>query len=806
MDNLQTRFSHIKKLILEQEYARFNPPQREAVFNINGPLLILAGAGSGKTTVIVGRIEYMLRYGDSYLSDFIPPGLCEDDISFMCDFHKNRHKNRVTDSAADKISALLAHNRVKPWNILAITFTNKAAGEMKERLEKAVGNAVRDIHAGTFHSICSRILRIDGNLLGYSQKYVIYDREDSLKVIKDSIRELDFNEKLFPPRAVLNEISSAKDKMMDAKAYSQAAGTDIQKCENARIFELYEARLKKSDAMDFDDLILQTVRLFEQFPEVLAKYQDRFKYILVDEYQDTNHTQYKLISLLSRAHSNICVVGDDDQSIYKFRGATIRNILDFENQYKDARVLRLEQNYRSTAIILGAANAVIANNNQRKGKNLWTDKNGGEKIKHIRTRDETEEAEYITAQIQKNAAENGFKYSDNAVLYRMNAQSQNIERSFVRAAIPYRIFGGAKFYSRKEVKDIISYMSVIVNPNDTARFSRIINVPKRGIGPATVQSLFEISQGLGISVLDVIAESASFPALSKKSAVLCKFAGMIKELQGALENTSLPEFFDLLTEKTGYMDYLKKMGEESKPRIENILEIKTVLAKFESENKLGSDHGKTPSLDDYLEEVALYTDVDEYNSGEDCVVLMTIHSVKGLEFPRVFLTGMEEGIFPSIQSSFSLEELEEERRLAYVGITRAKQELHLTAASQRMIFGTTRYCKTSRFVEEIPPDMITLTDMTRTYETPSYSHRISAGRNSFAQPSAVKTETPPPSSRKKAEMLNFSTGDKVEHPVFGTGIIMSASAMANDTMLEINFDKTGIKKIMANFGKLELKN
>ena len=782
MDNLIMQFNKLKKDIFCKEYLRFNSPQREAVFNITGPSLILAGAGSGKTTVIVGRCEYMLKYGDSYNADFTPYGLCEDDILFLTDYYNGNSDDKL------RMINLLSNNPIRPWNILAITFTNKAAGEMKERLEKAVGTDALNIYAGTFHSICVRILRMEIERLGYEKKFAIYDQDDSLRVIKDCIKELEFNEKIFPPRAVLKEISNAKDEMMNAKAYEIKAGPDFQKCEYAKIFAKYESRLKNANALDFDDLICKTVELFKQNPDVLAKYQEKFQYILVDEYQDTNQSQYQLVSLLSAKtkDKNICVVGDDDQSIYKFRGATIQNILNFEKQYKNTKVIRLEQNYRSTGVILDAANAVIANNSERKGKNLWTAKDGGDKIKIVRTRDESDEASYITSIIEKNVAAGG-KYSDHAVLYRMNAQSQNIERSFVRSSIPYRIFGGTKFYGRKEIKDILAYMSIIINPDDSVRLTRIINEPKRGIGLTTIQNVIEISQGLNMSVFDVLKQADTFPLLSKKSGALIKFANMITELEYELDNNILSEFLGILLEKTVYIKYLEGMGKEAKPRIENIMELKTVLTKFQDENDGG--------LAAYLEEVALYTDIDNYNSGEDCTVLMTLHSAKGLEFPCVFLSGMEEGIFPSIQSSMSEVELEEERRLAYVGITRAKQNLHLTQASQRMIFGTTRYSKTSRFIQEIPANLTVdvntkVSDITK---------RINIESD---KPLFFTNETKAPVKKSAPLLMDFKLGQKVEHPVFGIGEVLKIDKIANDKMLEISFDKAGIKKIMAKFGKL----
>jgi len=765
-----------------------NDRQREAIFTARGAVLILAGAGSGKTTVIINRIAYLLHYGNAYLSTYFPESITEEDIDFLQDYLDGK------ETGVDRVRDLIAVYPARPWNVLAITFTNKAANELKERLSAMLGTVAEDVNAGTFHSICVRILRRDIERLGYQRSFTIYDADDSLRVVKDCLSALNISEKMFPPKSVQHEISSAKDKLITPRAYEAQISSDYRKETIAKVYELYQRRLKEANAVDFDDIIMLTVELLEKHADVLTHYQDRFRYVLVDEYQDTNHAQYRLVSLLSNMHRNLCVVGDDDQSIYKFRGATIENILSFEKQFDDAKVIRLEQNYRSTQNILDAANAVIKNNSERKGKNLWTANGSGEPITLYRAGDETAEAEYVTQQILENV-KNGAKYSDHAILYRMNAQSQNMERYFVKSGIPYKIVGGHKFFDRKEIKDIISYLSVINNHSDNVRLKRIINEPKRGIGDTTVGACEQIAEGMGMSLFEVIHSADTFQALSKKSMSLIGFSTMINELTTAAEEKALGDFFDEVVEKTGYTLSLIAQGEEGKTRLENVKELKSIMVKYAEEND-------EPTLSGFLEEVALYTDLDSVNDSDDNVILMTMHSAKGLEYPHVFLIGMEEGIFPG-RLSLEPGELEEERRLAYVGITRAKTELTLTAARQRMMFGMTQYNRLSRFVEEIPNELknVVYPDSGVT----SYSRSFSFEQE---MPSTVRKPAPTATmpvgiSKAKASVsVDYKVGDTVKHKTFGSGIVLKMTPMGNDTLVEVAFS-SGTKKIMANFAKLE---
>lgn len=781
--SIEQQFHQLKKQILQKKFSRMNDMQRKAVFTVNGPLLILAGAGSGKTTVIVNRIAYLVNYGNAYFSDQLPDGLCEEDIVFL----KNMASGEFEDEGMFR--RLVADHAPRPWNVLAITFTNKAAGELKERLEAMLGDAALDINAGTFHSQCMRILRRNIDRLGYSSSFTVYDTDDSVRVIKESLSALGLSDKVYPPKAVLGEISRAKDQMLTPEEYERQAGSDFRKIELAKVYRSYQRQLKSSNALDFDDIICLTVVLLEQNPDLLERYRDRFRYILVDEYQDTNHAQYRLVSLLSGGHQNLCVVGDDDQSIYKFRGATIENILSFEKQFQNATVIRLEQNYRSTQNILSAANAVIENNTGRKGKNLWTDKGNGEPVSVCRVNNENAEADFIATTISQDI-ESGMNFRDHAILYRMNAQSATIERYFVRAGIPYRIVGGTKFYDRKEIKDILAYMSVVNNTGDNLRLKRIINEPKRGIGPGTVGKVQEIADGLGLAMFDVLRNADTYAALVKKAASLRDFSGMIEQLREDAVELPLDAFLDSLIARTGYVDELKKQGKEGQTRIENIEELKTNLIKFRQENE-------DATLGGFLEEVALYTDLDSFNASDDSVTMMTMHSAKGLEFPVVFIAGMEEGIFPGVRSIGEPDELEEERRLAYVGITRAKKKLYITNAAQRMLFGNTKYARPSRFIGEIPEHLVDGEDKTvsRVINFEEESKRA-------VQPQ-INVDGVGLQHKAEAVAIDYTTGDRVRHTVFGEGTILSMQPMGNDVLVEVAFDKKGSKKIMANFAKLK---
>ena len=722
-----------------------NAMQQEAVNQTEGPLLILAGAGSGKTTVLVNRVQHIIGSG-----------------------------------------------LAAPWQVLAITFTNKAAGEIRERLINAIGPEANDIWAYTFHSCCARILRRFADRLGYTSHFTIYDTDDQKRVMKHCQKALEISDKILHHKSILSEISSAKDSLVDYEEYKKLAQNDFRKARIADCYELYQKELLKSDAMDFDDIIFNTVRLLEGNPDVLELYQKQFKYVMVDEYQDTSHAQYILVSLLAGGYNNICVVGDDDQSIYRFRGATIENILSFENQYKNARVIRLEQNYRSTQNILDAANAVIANNKNRKGKNLWTQAGSGEKIIFNTLEDEAAEASFIAQEILKNV-KNGKKMSDHAVLYRMNAQSRNIEITFAKSGIPHKVIGGNRFFDRKEIKDVISYFAVINNPADNVRLQRIINVPKRGIGDTMFANVMEIATGLGLSAFEVCECADEFQKTLRSAQKLQGFAAMIRHFQDCLDDDMpLSDLLQEVLDKTNYFDYLDEDPESAEDRKNNINELSSMFIKYQEED---ADF----ELSDFLEDVALVADIDSYNEDDDAVVLMTLHSAKGLEFPIVFIPGMEESVFPGNQSVYSEEDLEEERRLAYVGITRAKEKLYLLNARRRMLYGTTNRNQASRFLREIP---LSVTD---DITVQSYVPHSKFG--SFAQPAHSTSSSAAHKFGQvggaSASAQNYSAGDTVRHKAFGTGVVLSARAMGNDTMLEVAFDRAGTKKLMANYAKLE---
>ncbi len=779
----------LRKSILERNYSHRNPTQRQAIFTTEGPVLVLAGAGSGKTTVLVERVAFLIRYGNAYF-DKTPPIWDDNEIALL----KKAAAGAVPPEEKNTVDDLLAVNPVYPWHILAITFTNKAANELKARLEQMLGyDTARQVTAGTFHSFCVRILRQEIAQLGYAKDFTIYDTDDAQRVMKKCMQELTVSDKLFPPKTVLNEISRAKDSMISPEEYTTSVGSDYRRSVYAKLYTAYQRKLKQSNAVDFDDLIYLTVQLFSQFPERLAHYQNRYRYLLVDEYQDTNHAQYRLVSLLAGGRKNLCVVGDDDQSIYKFRGATIENIMQFEEQFPGAKVIRLEQNYRSTQQILDAANHVIANNEGRKGKTLWTDKKGGEKITCYRAKNEQGEAGYIADMVLKAVAE-GSKFSDHAVLYRMNAQSHTIEQQFVRTGIPYRIYGGTKFFERKEIRDLIAYFSVIQNPNDTVRLTRIINEPKRGIGDTTVAAANEIAENLHISLYEVLRTAGEYPQLGRRAEKLTAFTEMIERLREAADSLPLPDFYEQLLSETGYQKMLESQGEEGQMRLENAQELKSTLIKYTEENADGG-------LSGFLEEVALYTDLDEMNSAEDCVTMMTLHSAKGLEFPTVFIAGMEEDIFPSSRSKTDLAELEEERRLAYVGITRAKKKLYLLSASERMLYGSINRNFPSRFMEEIPMSLKDMVDAAFSLTAPVQSTQRMQKTPTYR--STIRKKEPVAGKPQAMNSGNFGVGDHVRHKAFGSGVILSAEPMGNDTLLEIRFDGVGIKKIMKNFAKLE---
>lgn len=742
-----------------------NEMQQLAVDTTEGPLLILAGAGSGKTTVLVNRVEHI-------------------------------------------ISSHLA----TPWQVLAITFTNKAAGELRERLVSAIGEEANDIWAYTFHSCCSRILRRFGEKIGYTNHFTIYDTDDSRRVMKQCQKQLGIEDKLINHKSILAEISRAKDSLISPEEYKQTAQNDFRKSKIAECYELYQAQLKKSDAMDFDDIIFNTVKLLEENEDVRNIYQTQFKYVMVDEYQDTNHAQYVLTSLLADKYKNICVVGDDDQSIYRFRGATIENILSFENHYKGAKVIRLEENYRSTQNILDGANAVISHNKNRKGKTLFTRSGSGDKIVYKTVMSESEESQYIIDEIVKNV-NNGMKYSDHAILYRMNAQSRNLEVMLTKSGISHRIIGGHRFFDRKEIKDIVSYLAVINNPSDNVRLQRIINVPKRAIGDTMFANVLEIGAGLGMSAFEVCERADEFQKTSRSASKLMNFTKMIRDFQQCIENgMGLNDLLQEVLDVTKYLDYLQEEPETYEDRVNNIKELSSMFIKYEEESE-------DANLSEFLEDVALISDIDSYNEDEDAVVLMTLHSAKGLEFPVVFIPGMEEGIFPGNQSMFSEEDLEEERRLAYVGITRAKKKLYLISSQQRMLYGQTSRNMPSRFLREIPSSVIddqsVVARRSTGFTTPRTAY-ANASRNelghsshnkigSYTQSSSSAHKFGQAGNAAQKNNIDFKVGDTVCHKSFGTGTVLTITPMGGDMLLEVAFDKAGTKKMMANYARLEKK-
>lgn len=785
----------LRRTVLEKDFARMNDRQKQAVFTVNGPLLILAGAGSGKTTVLINRIANILRYGDAYNSTYLRDDLDENDIAACKAYIENG--TPLTTESQEHLSV----SACAPWRIMAITFTNKAAGELKDRLCAMLGETANDIWASTFHSTCARILRRDGERIGYSSHFTVYDTDDQRRLMKSILKELDISEKNITPKSILNEISRAKDSLISPAEYALTVGDDFRLKIISRAYTTYQKRLEDADAMDFDDLINKVVELFKKCPDVLEYYQNRFRYLMVDEYQDTNHAQYTFVRMLAEKSGNLCVVGDDDQSIYKFRGATIENILSFENTFQNATVIRLEQNYRSTQNILDAANAVIEHNTERKGKTLWTQNGTGAMI-HLHTAEnETDEAERITKIILDGVAA-GRKFSDYAVLYRMNSQSLTFERNFAKSGVPHRIIGGTRFYERREIREMIAYLSVINNPSDEMRLRRIINTPKRSIGDRSVEVAAQIGQQTGETLFEVVSHAKDYPALSRAANKMTLFAAQMQGLIGLNndEKVTLGELYDELVERIDYLNFLKTDDPESaEDRAANVQELASNLRRFEEENPEGT-------LSDFLEEVSLITDIDNYDNNADSVVLMTVHSAKGLEFPVVFLPGMEENIFPGMASVYVPSEVEEERRLAYVAITRAKEELYIFHAESRMIFGMTNRNRVSRFVEEIPETLVEHT-RSRDYSARPVSMPSFGGAKPFGEAPKTKSVaeaggfTPKPRV-KPAPAGTYRVGDTVLHKAFGTGLIVSATPMANDTLLEVAFDKVGTKKLFANFARL----
>lgn len=730
---------------------KLNERQKEAVLATEGPVLVLAGAGSGKTTVLVNRIAYMI-----------------------------------------------SEKHIRPWNILAITFTNKAAREMKDRIERLLGDTAKDMWIGTFHSVCVRILRSCIDLLGYSRDFVIYDTADTKTVMKECLRELDIDEKSFPVRNVLSIISNAKNDLMDAATFENVYKSDYRMSIIAKIYYRYQTKLRKNNAVDFDDIILNTVKILSENPDVLSKYQDKFRYILVDEYQDTNNSQYLLINLLAQANRNLCVVGDDDQSIYKFRGANIGNILNFEDDYSDVQKITLDQNYRSTQNILDAANSVISNNKGRMGKSLWTSNGDGNKVFVYTGTNEYDEARYIARQIKKHFDEQG-SFSDCAILYRTNAQSRVIEEMLMRESVPYKVLSGLRFYDRKEIKDIIAYLRVVYNPNDDVSLARIINEPKRKIGNATLEKARNIAREKETSLYDVISHADDYPEFKTAIKKLLSFSEIIQSLIKLKDTVTIEELTGRILNDTGYMPALvMEDTTESKTRIENLGEFISVITEFEKNEETGN------TLGEFLENISLVSDIDGYDENEDSAVLMTIHSAKGLEFPIVFLSGLEEGLFPGMRSMESDDDIEEERRLCYVAITRAKEQLYITKTISRTIHGKTMPTTASRFFKEIPVEY--LEDKTTLQPKVAKVMQDLGVRNAAAPKKEVYMTKGFGSSVKSSgstDYSKFKAGDTVEHRTFGRGEILKATPCGNDCILEIQFESIGFKRLMAAFAKVK---
>ena len=863
MPDLTSEYLALRDQYIEARFTKLNPMQRQAVFTTEGPLLILAGAGSGKTTVLVNRIANIIRFGSAHGSKELARPVTEQDLNDL----------RTAVAAGRDLpreTAYLAVRPARPWNVLAITFTNKAAGELKERLRAMLGETLGgDVFASTFHSACVRFLRRDAERIGFPKSFTIYDSDDQQRVIKQIYKDLMIDDKFLPVKSAVSQISSFKDKLLSAEDIASEAPRDTKAALISKIYTTYAARLKKAGAMDFDDLIYHTVKLLQNDEEARRYYQDKFKYVVVDEYQDTSIAQFNLVRLLAGGSNNVCVVGDDDQSIYKFRGATIENILNFEQVFKGAKTIRLEQNYRSTSNILNAANSVIKNNAGRKGKTLWTQNGDGEKVHHYTASNEQDEASHLADIIGEHLRE-GAHLRDHAVLYRMNAQSNPIETYFARAGIPYRIVGGQRFFDRKEVKDINSYLAVIVNPRDDVRLRRIINEPARKIGATTIEKIGDLAAKNGVPMLEIIGHVREYPELQRAAAPLEKFYEMYRELCDLSVTLPLDEFAGEVVKKSGYEAMLKAQKEEGQARLENLGQLISSVKTYVDQN------GEDATLAGFLEEVALISDLDSYDQDADSVTMMTIHSAKGLEFPYVFVVGMEDGVFPGDMARYNEEDMEEERRLCYVAITRAKKELYLSSSRSRLIFGQTRRNPPSTFLSEIDPDLLDETQSpelacsgggfgagygsystnvpggrsgysgaSRGYlnseynarprggfgggyssgfasgghESPNYSggrHNVQStgfgtgyGRSNnphHATPAGAGTSTlagTPSAAPKKKEAVSYAPGDLVEHRVFGKGKVIKATPIAGDCIVEIQFDRVGVKKTMANYAPLK---
>ncbi|MCD7859003.1 MAG: UvrD-helicase domain-containing protein [Firmicutes bacterium] len=789
----EKQFLAARRSYIASHFSDLNERQLEAVLTTEGPLLLLAGAGSGKTTVLIHRIANLIRFGRASDASEIPEYIEAEDVDFL-----ENLPAELSDSQRQRADYLCALEPAAPWSILAITFTNKAAGELKERLIGMLGPEAQDIWAMTFHAACCRILRRNIEKLGYTKHFTIYDTADSERLMKEVLREMGLDDKTFPPKYVLNIISREKDSMVLPEELAQTAQeqNDLKMLPIARAYKRYQARLKENDALDFDDIILLTVQLLQSDEQVRAYYQRKFRYVLVDEYQDTNHLQYLLAALLAGGRENLCVVGDDDQSIYRFRGATIANILDFEKQYPAARTIRLEQNYRSTQAILNAANAVITNNTGRKGKHLWTSNGSGKPITVYEAPDERAEANFVAGQIlalSKTAA-----FRDCAVLYRTNAQSNAVEFALKRNGIPYRVIGGTRFFDRAEIKDMLSYLCVIHNPSDNLRLKRIINNPPRGLGAKSIETAERLAQAEGVPLYQVVSHPENYAPLEKSAAKFRAFASIVASMQQLLaDGMSLPDFYEELLRRTGYVTMLEaKPDMENLGRLENVKELKSSIENFVKS-------AEEPTLAAFLEEIALYTDIEEYNASDDAAVLMTMHSSKGLEFPHVFLVGFEDGLFPGMRAIGDREEMEEERRLCYVAITRAKKTLTISHARQRMLYGRTNAALPSRFLKELPAGEI----VRRGGYAAEGGYRAEPIRHEAQKPrtAAHHTLSSTPSGGSHAPCLELSKGDMVEHSAFGRGLVLSVLKLSGDALLEVAFDKVGTKKLMAKTASAYMK-
>ncbi len=778
------KFIKLRKEYITQQFSHLNDMQREAVFKIKGSVLILAGAGSGKTSVLINRISNMVRFGDSYNSTFFPNDCPQAVLDSLEKAVEN--KTKLSFSQEEMISAY----RIRPYNILAITFTNKAASELKTRLESSLGEYSYDVMASTFHSLCVRILRRYAETIGYAKSFTIYDSDDQKRIVREIMKDLNIDDKFIQIKTVIGRMSGYKDKLISPNKAEEYAN-NIHERLIVSCYNEYQKRLKAANAFDFDDLIYKTVELFKINEEALLYYQNRYKYIMVDEYQDTSTAQFELVRLLSMGHNNICVVGDDDQSIYRFRGATIENILNFEDEFNDTFTIKLEENYRSTKNILNAANSVIGNNRGRKGKTLWTQKEEGEKVLVYNFAKEFDESHNVASQIIENVS-NGAKLSDHAVLYRMNMQSAGIEGALARNGLTYKVIGGQRFYDRAEIKDLTAYLNILANPSDDLRLKRIINMPARKIGPTTIERIQSIANEKGVSMIEVLYNMYDYPALSKALNALNNFLMIYKQLLELYNTRPLQDLLPNLIKITGYEDMLINMGEDGKTKLENVGQLVSNITAYAEQN------GENATLASFLEEVSLVSDLDKLDRNADAVTLMTIHSSKGLEFPYVFLVGAEEGIFPGEQSKYNNDDLEEERRLCYVALTRAEKEIYISHCNERMIFGQTKRPLRSMFIEEIDKDVCEEIDRNpnRTQVNIGSKSSFQTAKKEYNNTSSIKgvNEKPPVKIIK-----DFDIGDKVLHKAFGEGVILKMTPLANDCMLEIDFSIAGKKRVMVNY-------